>query len=151
VVHRVDYIVNVVDDHRPDHLLAALERLDLRIGAGLARRIDASGLRLRGSEGRILGLIAPGGSRPTDLAAGAWISKQAVGKRIQDLADRGLVRLDPDPTDRRAVLVRRTPAGDDVRDVTEAAIADLERELAAAVGPERYRAFRATLDDLSAG
>ena len=61
------------------------------------------------------------------------------------------MRLDPDPTDRRAVLVRRTPAGDEARDLTEAAIADLERELAAAVGAERYRAFRATLDDLTAG
>lgn len=137
----------MIDDQ--DHLLAALERLNEAIGAGMARRIASLPVGLRGSQGRILNLISDQGTRPTELAAGAWITKQAMGKRIKDLADRGLVTLDPDPADRRAVLVRRTPEGDRVRDLTRRLIADLEGELAAQVGARRYRAFREVLDELA--
>ena len=135
----------------PDHLLASLESLNDRIGRGMGRRIEASGLRLRGSEGRILNLVSPDGTRPTALAEGAWITKQAIGKRIRDLEARGLVRLTPDPTDARAVLVHLTPAGERARATIVDQIADLEGEFAAQVGSRRYRQFREVLDDLGRG
>jgi DNA-binding MarR family transcriptional regulator len=136
----------MVDDQQ--HLLAALERLNETIGSGMARRLGSLGVELRASQGRILSLIADEGTRPTELAAGAWISKQAIGKRVQDLADRGLVVLTPDPADRRAVLVRRTSDGDRVLALVSQQIEDLEHELAARVGEHRYRQFRKVLDEL---
>lgn len=136
----------MVDDQ--DHLLAALERLNETIGDGMARRLGSLGVELRASQGRILNLISDKGTRPTELATGAWITKQAMGKRIQDLADRGLVRLAPDPVDRRAILVHRTPEGDRVRDLTRRQIDDLEHELASRVGDRRYRQFRKVLNEL---
>ena len=96
------------------HLLAGLDGLDQRIDAGLTRRMRGQAI-LRGSEGRILDLIGTDGTRPSVLAEGAWISKQAMGKRIHDLEARGLVTLEPDPLDGRAVIVRRTAEGDRIR------------------------------------
>ena len=117
----------------------------------MGARTSRIGFELRGSEGRILDLVRAKGTRPTVLAEGAWITKQAIGKRIRDLEARGLVQLDPDPDDGRAVLVHRTAEGERVRTVIGEQIADLERELREQVGDERYRIFREVLDELGGG
>jgi DNA-binding MarR family transcriptional regulator len=142
----------MVDDQRKSmrHLLAGLGGLDQRIGAGLARRMRGQPI-LRGSEGRILDLIGADGTRPSVLAEGAWISKQAIGKRIHDLEARGLVTLEPDPLDGRAVIVRRTAEGDRIRMFALEQIADLEREFADLVGVDRYDVFRSVLEELGTG
>ena len=103
---------------------------------------------LRGSEGRILGLIEPDGTRPTSLAEGSWITKQAIGKRVRELQERGLVEVRPDPDDRRAVRVHRTAKGERVKSTTESRIAELERSFAGEVGQDRYRTFCEVLDEL---
>jgi DNA-binding MarR family transcriptional regulator len=146
----------MVDHPRDDpttsipHILAGLDGLNQRIGVGLARRIGSAAPTLRGSQGRILSLIGPDGTRPTVLADGWSITKQAMGKRIQDLEARGLVTVEPDPSDGRAVVVRRTPEGDRVKELIAAQIADLEHELAQLVGAQRYAEFRSVLDELAA-
>jgi DNA-binding MarR family transcriptional regulator len=144
----------MVDQHRAvatTHLLEALERLNDRVGDGMRARAESDGIQLRGSEARILDLIGPSGTRPTELAAGAWISKQAITKRISGLEARGLVRLEPDPADGRAVLVHLTADGERLRDRALDLIADLEDELAEGIGRDRYRTFRAMLDELGSG
>jgi DNA-binding MarR family transcriptional regulator len=137
------------DDQRPPHLLASLDLLMARLGSGMRQRSERAGLVIRGSEARLLHLIGPEGTRQTDLADGAWISKQAIGKRIREMQERGLVIVAPDPADRRATLVRRTPAGDAVRAATRTMVRDLEDELAVIVGRDRYRVFRAVADELA--
>ena len=130
------------------HLLAALDTFQARVGGALAARAGSVGVRLRGSHGRILNLLAPEGTRPSRLAEG-WISKQAVGMRVQELVRMGLVVVEPDPADRRARLVRCTAEGDQVRDRTLAMADDIERELRDQVGDARYEAFRSVLDELA--
>lgn len=97
---------------------------------------------------RSIALLPQDGARPTELAAGGWVSKQAIGQRVRELVELGLVRTDPDPTDRRAVIVRRTPAGDRVADELRRVIADLENTWAEQVGKDQYATFRAVLDEL---
>jgi len=140
----------MVDDLEPGfpHLLAALDTFQARVGEALAARAPAVGIRIRGSHGRILHLLAPEGTRPSDLAEG-WISRQAVGQRVRELVDLGLVAVEPDPDDRRATLVRRTSTGDEVRDRTLAAALEVEQELRELVGEERWSAFREVLDELA--
>lgn len=130
------------------HLLAALDTFEARIADALVERAPLVGVRLRGSHGRILHLLGPAGTRPSQLAEG-WISKQAVGMRVQELVRMGLVVVEPDPADRRASLVRRTPEGDGVRDRTLAVAHDIERQLRDEIGAERYDAFRLVLDELA--
>jgi DNA-binding MarR family transcriptional regulator len=132
----------------PDHLLAALERLNSRIGEVMARQTADAGVDLRGSQGRILHLIGPNGTRPTDLARGSGITKQAMGKRIEDLEGRGLVRTAPDPRDGRAVLVHLTASGRRMSETLARCVSDLEVELETRVGTADYAAFRAVLDAL---
>jgi DNA-binding MarR family transcriptional regulator len=129
------------------HLLGLLEGFQRRLGREVEQRMRDTGI-LRGSEGRILGLIEPDGTRPTSLAEGSWITKQAIGKRVRELEERGLVAVAPDPEDGRAVRVHRTAAGERVKRHAEERIAELERDFAAEVGEDRYRVFREVLDAL---
>lgn len=51
------------------------------------------------------------GSRVSDLATGAHVSKQGMMAHVDDLEERGYVRRIPDPSDGRAKLVRLTARG----------------------------------------
>lgn len=130
------------------HILGALERLNRRVDADLAELAPEDVAALRGSHNRLLDLIEEGGCRPSSLAAGAWISKQAVGQRLRELEERGLVSFAADPADGRAVVVRRTATGDQVRRSAHLALAAMEQAWADAVGAERYATFRQVLEDL---
>jgi hypothetical protein len=83
------------------HVLATLTILQWRLGEAMAARMAPHGVVLRGSHARLLHLVAADGARPSELAQG-WISKQAVGKRIQEMVQAGLVTVGPDPHDGRA-------------------------------------------------
>ena len=144
----------MVDDIRseaPAHVLAALERLRRRTDADMHRLLPEAMEGFRGSHGRILDLIEDGGTRPSEIADGAWITKQAISKRIGELEDLGLVKTRPDPADGRAVLVRRTARGNRVRTAALTTIQHVEREWSEQVGAERYRTFREVLDELGSG
>lgn len=133
------------------NVLAAVEWLTRRIAEDVRAMRQAHHVPItRGSQGLILHLLPEDGARPTELADGRWVSKQAIGQRVRELIELGLVRTDPDPTDRRAVIVRRTPAGDRVAAQLHHHIADLERSWAQQVGEDRYTIFRAVLDELGA-
>ena len=130
------------------HVLAALSDLDRRVARDLRRLLPPELAGMRGSHGRILDQIDDAGSRPSALAAGAWITKQAVAMRIRELEALGWVSVTDDPDDRRAVVVRRTPAGQRVRDAAVTAIGAMEAQWAATVGERRYATFRAVLAEL---
>ena len=130
------------------HVLAALGDLDRRVARDLRRLLPPELAGMRGSHGRILDQIDDAGSRPSALAAGAWITKQAVAMRIRELEALGWVSVTDDPDDRRAVVVRRTPAGQRVRDAAVTAIGAMEAQWAATVGERRYATFRAVLAEL---
>jgi DNA-binding MarR family transcriptional regulator len=54
---------------------------------------------------RVFQRIAPDGSRLTDLADQAQMSKQSAGVLVDQLESLGYVRRIPDPTDGRARLI----------------------------------------------
>jgi DNA-binding MarR family transcriptional regulator len=129
------------------HVVAGVDALQRRIGEALTKRLTTMGIALRGSHGRILSLIGPDGTRPSVLAEG-WVSKQAIGQRVRELQELGLVTVQQDPLDRRAMVVRRTSEGDRILTQLTEGIADFERELRDEVGGARYELFREVLDDL---
>jgi len=131
------------------NVLAAVEWLTRRIAEDVRALRQTHQVPItRGSQGLILHLLPEDGARPTELADGRWVSKQAIGQRVRELVELGLVSTDPDPTDRRAVIVRRTPAGDRAAAQLDDHIADVERSWAQQVGEDRYATFRAVLDEL---
>jgi len=92
--------------------------------------------------------IAAEGSRLTDLAERAQITKQSMGYLVDDLEERGYVERRPDPTDRRATLVSLTERGWGQIRAALAIIAALEAEWTRTLGKERMELLRELLTEL---
>lgn len=92
----------------------------------------------------------PDGRRPTEIAADAQISKQRVNDLLRDLERCGYLRLEPDPTDGRARIVRLTARGRRLHRAAVDVHAAVEEEWKAQVGTRRYAQMRETLAELLA-
>jgi DNA-binding MarR family transcriptional regulator len=80
--------------------------------------------------------LALGGSRLTDLAAKAGMTKQAMADLVNQCEAWGLVAREADPRDARARLVKFTPMGREWLRAFQAAVTQAEAEFRAEVGPE---------------
>ena len=80
--------------------------------------------------------LAPEGSRLTELAARAGVSKQAMGKLVDQCEAWDLVQRQSDPRDARACLVVFTPAGLNWLQAYQEAVTQAQAELQDAVGLE---------------
>jgi DNA-binding MarR family transcriptional regulator len=80
--------------------------------------------------------LAVGGSRLTDLAASAGMSKQAMGDLVDQCEAWGLVRREADPHDRRARRVVFTESGLAWLEAFRGAVAQAEDEFRQAVGDD---------------
>ncbi|SDS55631.1 DNA-binding transcriptional regulator, MarR family [Friedmanniella luteola] len=102
------------------------------------------------AQARVAARIGPDGSRVTDLAEQARVTKQSAAFLVEQLEAAGYVERVPDPTDGRARLVRLTSRA---RHVVQAADAEVERVLAEwsdHVGERRLGQMHETLRDLRA-
>lgn len=100
------------------------------------------------AQGRIFARIVDGGSRLTDLAEAAQVTKQTAGYLVDQLERQGYVERTPDPRDARARLVVPSAKGEELRAVGRRIEARIEAEWAAHLGPRRYRALREALTAL---
>lgn len=91
----------------------------------------------------------PEGSRLTELAKRTGITKQSMEKIIDVLEQRGYVERIPDPTDGRALLIRRTPRGWEINRVARAVVEQIQQEWAQALGEERFTHLLETLRQLA--
>ena len=80
--------------------------------------------------------LALKGSRLTDLADAAGMSKQAMGDLVNQCEAWGLVTRQADPLDGRARLIQFTPTGLAWLDAFKSAVEQAEVEFRAAVGEE---------------
>ena len=108
---------------------------------------DWSGLRQ--SHFRVLSAVAPDGQTITALAERLGMTKQGCGQLVVALTASGHLVVEPGEHDRRTRLVRRTPLGEETYAAVIARIRGLEDDWATQVGPERYAAFRAVLEELA--
>ena len=83
--------------------------------------------------------IPPEGIWLTALADAALMTKQSMGYLVDDLAARGYVERVPDPTDRRAKVVRLTARGRAVEENVRTVIRQIEADWAARLGQEEYQ------------
>jgi DNA-binding MarR family transcriptional regulator len=98
----------------------------------------------------ILQAPTPDGVRPTDLAARGQMTKQAANRLIRHLERRGYLRLESDPTDQRARIVRLTERGWQLIATIRATVEEVEREWSRQLGPLRFEELRNMLEELSA-
>ena len=113
--------------------------------AGLAR---AGYTDMTVAQARIAARIEPGGSRVTRLAESAHVTKQTAGFLVEQLERAGYVERVPDPSDGRARLVRVSARGRAAREAVLPALAELEAQWLARIGPERMAQLRETLTQL---
>lgn len=85
------------------------------------------------------------GKRSTDVARLSGQHKQVIGTLVDDLEQLGYVRREPDPTDRRAKLVVPTESGLQQMAKIDAAMAEIERRIAVALGRRQYDEFKRSL------
>lgn len=117
----------------------------------LFARINAAGLEdARISHTHVTAYIKADGSRLTELATQARMTRPAMAEIVDDLQRLGIVERRPDPSDRRAKLITLTDEGWKAIRVAQAIIAELETEYAAVVGRERFEAMCRTMQDLIA-
>ena len=100
------------------------------------------------AQARIFQRIAPEGSRLTDLAAQAGITKQSAGFLVDQLERTGYVERVPDPADRRATLVRVAERGALSVEASRRIVARVEGEWTAHLGQRRMAQLRSILADL---
>ena len=97
---------------------------------------------------KIVQRIAPHGTRLTELAAQAQVTKQTAGFLVNQLEKAGWVERVPDPADKRARLIRITPRGEKAIPVATAAVAEVEAEWTAYLGEQRMADLHHILTDL---
>ena len=122
----------------------ALRRFDTRVVQLMARDVlvplGLSNLAARDQVGaahiHITRHVALGGSRLTDLASGAGMSKQAMGDLVTQCEAWGLVTRVPDAYDKRAKKVMFTADGLLWLGAFERAVAQAEIEFKTAVGQD---------------
>jgi DNA-binding MarR family transcriptional regulator len=100
------------------------------------------------AQARVAARIGPDGSRVSDLAEQARVTKQTASFLVEQLEAAGYVERVPDPTDRRARLVRLTPRARRVAQVADAEVEQALAEWADHVGEDRLRQMHETLRDL---
>jgi DNA-binding MarR family transcriptional regulator len=114
----------------------------------LGVRVAAAGHGdIRPGHGCVFGGIDPdNGSRLTDLAERAMMTKQTVGEVVSDLEKLGYVERVPDPDDGRAKIIRLTLKGREAYAIGRQLIEELEREWADRFGEDRIAALREVLE-----
>lgn len=128
-------------------LVALLERAQKLVLAELHDRLSQAGLaNIRDAHGCVFGNIQPEGSRLTELAERAGITKQAVGEAVADLERLGYVDRIPDPADGRAKIIRLTETGREAQSFGFDVMQGIERRWADQHGEERMTATRELLE-----
>lgn len=118
----------------------------------LFRRFAAAGFEdIRPGHGCVFGSIEPDGSRLTDMAERARMTKQSVGEAATDLERRGYVERCPDATDGRVKIIRLTERGREAQRVGRALIGEIESDWAGRYGEAEIAALRETLEAITAG
>jgi DNA-binding MarR family transcriptional regulator len=105
---------------------------------------------IRITHGCVFGNIEPDGSRLTDLAERARMTKQSVGEVATELERRGYVERVPDPSDGRAKIIRLTEQGRAAQSLGLQIIEEIEQEWGERFGTERLAALREALEAITA-
>ncbi|WP_017592990.1 MarR family winged helix-turn-helix transcriptional regulator [Nocardiopsis potens] len=102
------------------------------------------------AQARVLQRVGPHGTRLTDLAEQAQVTKQTAGYLVDQLEGMGYVERTPDPTDARARLIRVAERGRRAAERAAEAVAEVEAEWRAHLGAEDMDRLRGILTRLRA-
>lgn len=138
---------DIVDDGSNIGLLLFIPYrwLENRVFAALA---EAGYTDLTTAQMKLMQRIGPSGTRLTELAEQAQVTKQTVGYLVDQLETGGWVERVPDPTDGRARLVRLTPRAEQAIPIANAAVAEATAAWEAHLGTRQMTQLRRALTSL---
>ena len=126
-------------------LLRAFELFQEEIVAAVQ---EAGYADIRPADTRALRNLDEEGTRITELARRARVTKQAMSQLVQDLEARGYVERHPDPLDGRAKRVRLTEAGRGVRAAAAEGHQQIREAWMNAIGETGFRTLHHRLTEL---
>jgi DNA-binding MarR family transcriptional regulator len=137
---------------REGHVGGLLLEAQRRFNDELVGRLHRRGFTgIKPSHGAVFANIDAEGTRATELARRAGMTKQSMSELIADLESKGYVQRRPDPRDRRARVVVLTTAGKEVDRAADEIIGRIERAYAKRLGEGPFRELKSLLGRLNAG
>jgi DNA-binding MarR family transcriptional regulator len=132
---------------RPDQgtTVAMLGAAYSLLGFDIVDGVVGAGFPIKPNHSAVFGQIGPAGSRLTDLARGANVTPQSMGQIVDELETLGYVERTPDPSDRRAKLIKLTAKGSEAVQAGVATIGGIEDELVNRLGNRDYQKLRQIL------
>ena len=97
----------------------------------------------------VLRYPGPQGRRPSDVAAEAGMSRQAMNYLLGELEELGYLQRHRDPEDKRARRIELTERGQVVRRIMRGIVADVEAELTRELGADDMAQLRRLLISLN--
>ena len=104
-----------------------------------------SGFEVTSAQGRVFARVGPGGTRLTDLAEMAQVSKQTAGFLVDQLEKGGYVERLPDPSDARARLICISERGRAVQERARVIEQEVEAEWTSHLGSASMSRLRGAL------
>jgi DNA-binding MarR family transcriptional regulator len=98
----------------------------------------------------VLRYPGPGGRRPSDLAAEAGVTRQAMNYLLGQLEQMGYLLREDDPDDLRSKRVQLTERGEALRRTIRQSVTAIEHELEEELGQVPYSQLRELLLQLNA-
>jgi DNA-binding MarR family transcriptional regulator len=134
---------------RPTPLNVLLPTLDKHFRQTLFMSLSDLGFRgLRPSFGQVLGLISREGRRIQYIASVIGISKQAVAAIAADLERAAYITREPDPDDKRQIILRLSPLGAQLLSESVTSVRSLEATIAGMLSEAEYQLLDDTLASL---
>lgn len=136
---------------REEHLGRLLLFASRRHHEAVVNVMNALGFRIRAVHAAVIRHVHVDGSRITDVAEQAGMTKQAVGQLLMELERAGYVRRTTAVNDRRVKMVVFTAKGRRFAAAIGTAVKTADESFARSIGPRRLRALYATLRRLLPG
>jgi DNA-binding MarR family transcriptional regulator len=135
-----------LDRVRHEHLGWLLGRADLLFAEGVTRAMHERGFAgIRLVHVALIRNVDENGTRITDIARRAGMTKQATGQLVAEFVELGYIRLVADPDDGRAKIARYTAKGKRLLVAIVASIEQTEDAVSATIGAAKLEALKATL------
>jgi len=130
-------------------LIALVDRANRALQSDMVRAAHRQGhAEIKYAHNAVFSTLSESGSRATDMAARAGITRQSMGEILREMVSLGILEMRPDPHDRRAKLVTYTPSGLEHLRTGLQHIFDLEKRFADEFGDEEYETARSVLGRL---
>jgi DNA-binding MarR family transcriptional regulator len=135
-----------IDRIRHEHLGWLLGRADLVFAEGVTRAMHERGFAgIRLVHIALIRNVDENGTRISDIARRAGMTKQATGQLVAEFVELGYIKLIPDPDDGRAKIARYTAKGKRLLVAIVASIEQTENAVSAAIGAAQLEALKTSL------